>query len=160
MGKREELFNELIAHQSAETKDWVIKMNQLLTQHGCKVTVDKNGNFTYASKQSNKIMCRITMNEKGCTVRPNTIHAAHSDAIQAQPPQPMLDIMQSARGCGGCAKANPAFVSCKHGGPYQFAHNGQQFESCRYVGFNFPTTDAQTRDVLEKWIEKELSHAQ
>lgn len=72
-------------------------------------------------------------------------------------PENMLNIMRNARGCGGCAKKNPNFVECKHGGPYQFTHENEKFESCRFVGFNFALDDVANRDLLTKWLEMELA---
>jgi len=38
----------------------------------------------------------------------------------------------------------------------KFAHNGEDFEGCRFVGFNFSLDNAAERDLLEKWIELEV----
>ena len=157
MSKKNEMFTELVNSQPAEIKDWVIKMDKLLTDSSCKSAVDNKGNFTYTSKQSGKIVCRITLGEGDCQIRPNTINAKSSNNM-ANIPDSMLEIMRSARGCGGCAKKNQNFVQCKHGGPYQFSHKGEDFESCRYVGFNFAVDNADNRIVLEQWIESELRH--
>jgi hypothetical protein len=44
-----------------------------------------------------------------------------------------------------------------HGGaPYQFSYLGEDFEICRFIGFEFTLSDAPVRDVLRKWIELEL----
>jgi len=155
MSKKDDKFNELINHQPAEIKDWIVKTDHLLMNSGCKAAVDAKGNFTYTSKHNKKIICRITMTETGCSVRPNTNNAVDLSNM-AMLPESMLNIMRSTRGCGGCAKKNPNFVACKHGGPYQFSHNNEKFESCRFVGFNFTLENEAVRDVLEIWIKNEL----
>jgi len=152
MSKKTEKFDELLAMHPPEVQDWVTKMDRLLTAT-CKSAVDNKGNFTYTSKESSKIVCRIAMGEPFCTVRPNTINVTD---LHTSIPENMLEIMRNARGCGGCAKKNPNFVQCKHGGPYRFSHNGEQFESCRFVGFNFSIDNAGDRSILEKWITEEL----
>jgi len=96
------------------------------------------------------------MNETGCSIRPNTNNAISSNNIATVLPENMLSIMRSARGCGGCAKKNPNFVECKHGGPFQFTHDNEKFESCRFVGFNFALDDAANRNLLARWFEMEL----
>ena len=157
MSKKDDKFNELINLQPLEIKDWVIDIDKLLTSSGCKAAVDNKGNFTYTSRQSNKIICRITMNESGCSVRPNTNHAASSDKIASLLPECMLYTMRNSRGCGGCKEKNPNFVQCKHGGPYQFTQNNERFESCRFVGFNFSLGSVDERNFLKKWIIRELT---
>ena len=158
MSKKDEKFNELLHFQPAEIKDWIIGIDKMLTEGGCKAAVDNKGNFTYTSKQSKKIVCRITMNEFGCLIRPNTNIAISSDAIDAELSESMLDAMRGARGCGGCAKKNPNFVQCGHGGAYKFIQGGESFESCRFVGFNFALDDAKERELLKKWLECELTY--
>jgi len=157
MTKKDEKFNELVNFQPPEIKEWIVKMDKLLIGGGCKAAVDNKGNFTYTSKQSGKIVCRITMGETGCSVRPNTINTKNAINIAAAIPQNMLEEMRNTRGCGGCEAKNPNFVQCKHGGPYQFTCDNEDFESCRYVGFNFTLDDALNRDVLENWLEYELA---
>ncbi|MCL2522574.1 MAG: hypothetical protein FWE36_06925 [Erysipelotrichales bacterium] len=157
MSKKDDKFNELISEQSEEIKRQIIKMNKLLIDGGCKVAVDNKGNFTYTSKNSKKIICRITMNEKGSSIRPNTNNAKSLNNITAQLPESMLEVMRSTRGCGGCAKKNPDFIECSHGGPFQFSHNEENFESCRFVGFNFNLNNIEICDLIAKWIEIELA---
>jgi len=157
MAKKDEKFNELINLQPPAIKDWIIWADKLLIGSGCKAAVDNKGNFTYTSKNSKKIVCRITISEAGSYIRPNTNNATGSSNIAAVLPENMLGVMRTARGCGGCAKKNPNFVACNHGGPYQFAHDNEKFESCRFVGFNFALDDAANRDLLAKWIEIELA---
>ena len=158
MTKKDKMFNELANYQTADIKQWVEEIDKLLMEGGCKSAVDAKGNFTYTSKKSGKIICRITMNENGCTVRPNTNITNCSSMIAAKPTDNMLDVMRNTpRGCGGCALKNPNFVSCKHGGPYRFAHNGEQFESCRYNGYDFTTDDNANREYIKQWVVHELA---
>ena len=157
MSKKDDKWGELINLQTEEVKHWLNEMDKLLLEGGCKAAVDAKGNFTYTSKKSGKIICRITMAEGVCTVRPNTNTANCSSVIAAKPTDSMLDVMRSSpRGCGSCALKNPNFVSCKHGGPYRFAHDGEQFESCRYNGYDFTTEDAANRECIKQWVVREL----
>ena len=157
MSKKDDRFNELIDFQPSDIKDWIIGADKMLLEGGCKAAVDNKGNFTYTSKSSNKIVCRITMNENGSSIRPNTNNATSSNNMVAEPSEYMLDVMRNARGCGGCAKKNPNFVECNHGGPYQFVHDNDNFESCRFVGFNFALDDEADRNLLTQWLELELA---
>lgn len=157
MSKKGDKFNELINLQTAELKQWIEEMDKLLLDGGCKSAVDAKGNFTYTSKKSGKIICRITMNENECIVRPNTINSNSSSKIAASPTDNMLDVMRNTPGCGRCALKNPNFVRCSHGGPYQFTHQGERFEGCRYVGFNFTTATNANRECIQQWIMHELA---
>jgi len=153
MSKKDTAFNKLVAMQTVEVQSWVAGMDKRLTDGGCKSAVDDKGNFTYTSRTTGKIVCRINLSESGCTVRPNTNHASGTtDSL----PESMKGVMRNARGCGGCAKKNPSFVECKHGGPYRMTDGGESFESCRFVGFNFALDSEEERDALTRWIEAEL----
>ena len=156
MTKKETAFNELINFHPPAVKDWLIEMDKLLMDSGCKAAVDSKGNFTYTAKQTKKIICRITIKETGCLIRPNTSNVTSANSIAPKLPENMLNIMRSTRGCGGCEKKNPNFIQCSHGGPYRLTYENEDFESCRYVGFNFEIEDASNRNVLKKWIELEL----
>jgi hypothetical protein len=71
----------------------------------------------------------------------------------------MLNVLRSRnKGCRNCsALNNPVFVKCMSGGePYRFSYEGEDFELCRYGGFEFLLENANERNVLKKWIELEL----
>jgi len=157
MNKKDTMFNEFIKHQPLDIRNWIVKVDKLLIDNDCKASVDNKGNFTYKSKENDKIVCRITLGETYCTIRPNTNNANNSDNMTNSFPDNMLEIMRNTRGCGGCAAKNPNFTQCKHGGPYKFKHGNEEFEGCRFVGFNFALNETRNYDVLEEWLRTELS---
>jgi len=72
----------------------------------------------------------------------------------------MLDVLRGRnRGCRACSELNnPVFVQCMHGGePHRFMHEGEDFELCRFGGFEFFLYDATEREMLWKWVELELA---
>ena len=152
MSKKDEMFSKLVGQQPPEVKDWILDMDKFLTDGGCKSSMDAKNTFTYTSKKSKKMVCKISIDPSGCTIRPNT----NCGDLAIDFPEIMLAEMRGGRGCGTCAEKNPDFVQCRHGGPFELAYNGEKFQRCRYYGFNFSADNAIVREVLKKWIELEL----
>jgi len=152
--KKDEIFNELVNQQSPGIKEWFINLHKLLIDNGCKFTNDTKRTFTY--RKNKRMICKIKIDKDGCSIRPNTTHIANSKAVIANLTEDMFNSMKGGRGCGRCAENDPNFVHCAHGGPYKFTYNNEEFERCRYFGFNFPLDDAKERELLKKWIELEL----
>lgn len=155
-------INEFVGSLPPEVRGWVADMDKLLTDGSCKVVGEiqnftGSGAFTYTSRKSKKVICKIHIGISGCGVSPNANHLEKPNNIVAELTDDMLDNMKSGPGCGSCAKKDPTFVHCRHGGPFKFKHNGQHFDRCRFYGFGFPMDSVQERDLLMKWIELELA---
>ena len=134
-------------------------MDKLLTDGGCKSAYDGKDTFSYTSKASKRLVCKIKLGKSDCAFKPNGNHLPGSGSIISQLPQHMLEYMKSGRECGVCAKNNPDFVQCRHGGPYTFTHDGSTFQRCRFDGPSFALDNSAERDLFRKWIELELASA-
>jgi hypothetical protein len=156
MTKKEQVFNELINLQPKEIKDWIIRIDKLLTDNGCKASVSKD-TFTYISPKTKKFVCKISIKEAGSTVKTNGIHLLNEDNILFQLPENMLSHVKNGKSCGVCAENNPNFVQCRHGGPFKFSYSGVDYNRCRFYPFDFSLEKINERKILEKWIELELS---
>jgi len=151
--------------QPPSIKEWVIGMNELLSQN-CKVSGEVryflcDGIFTYTSRKTKKIVCKIDLRAKSSSAILNANHFETSSNILNQLTEFMLDTMRSKnRNCKNCSELNiPDFVKCPYGGgePYRFSHNGEDFELCRHNGFEFFLNSETDRNVLRNWIELELA---
>ena len=152
MSRKDEVFNELVNQQPTDIKEWIIEINKFLTDGGCSSKLDAKNTFTFTHKKSKKMVCKININKSGCTVRPNT----NNDKFSLDFPEIMLKEMRGGRGCGVCAENNPDFIHCKHGGPFKMDYKNENFERCRYFGFNFDISSAEVRGVLAKWVKQEF----
>ena len=158
MTKREMAFNELASLLSPEMKNWMIDIDKMLIEGGCSATVDiKKNRFTYTSKATKKIVCKFDINADGITVMPNGNHLPQSNGIIAHLPEHMITDMKNGKECGVCAKNNPNFIQCKHGGPYMYTIENKNYNRCRYYGFGFRADSSHERELLKEWIEMELA---
>jgi len=148
-------IHELVGGQSPEVREWILDIDRLLIDDGCKVVGDSNY-FTYTKRKTKKMICKIYLRITGGEIRPNANHLAGGQQTY-EFTENMLEHMRGGRGCGLCADNDPNFVHCAHGGPYCITYDGEYFERCRYQGFNFPLDNAAEREILKKWIEAELA---
>ena len=158
-------INEYANTQPPEIKEWVVGLDELLTQ-SCKVTGEVryflcDGIFTYTSRKTKKVICKIDLRAKNSSATPNVNHFESSNDILNHFTEFMLDTMRrNHKHCGNCSKLNiPDFVKCPYGKgePYRLSCKGEDFELCQHYGFEFSIDNAEERDVLRKWIELELS---
>ena len=151
--------------QPPEIKNWIIDLDKLLTQT-CKVAGRAQyflcgGVFDYTSLKTKKLVCKINLLARNCTLIPNVSHFEDSsNNILGELTESMFNAMRSRnKACRACSELNtPDFVQCMHGGtPHQFIHKGEDFELCRFGGFEFSLNNTSEREVLRKWIELELA---
>ncbi|MCL2421196.1 MAG: hypothetical protein FWD03_05000, partial [Defluviitaleaceae bacterium] len=148
--------------QPSEIRDWVVDIEKLLIDNGCKIScfflsnTNGDGSFSYTSKKGKKTVCRIAMGVQGSLIEIRGNHFANEKNILPELPERMLDIVKSGR-CGGCAERNSSFVNCRHGGPFKFTYNGEQLERCAFGGYVFPLDNAADRSLIKKWLEMELA---
>jgi len=150
--------------QPPEIKEWVINLDKLLTQT-CKVVGRTQyslcgGVFEYTSLKTKKLVCKINLFARSCTIVPGANHFEVSNIILDELTENMFNVMRSRnKACRDCSDLNkPIFVQCMHGGtPHRFIHESEDFELCRFMGFEFSLNNADERNVLRKWIELELA---
>ena len=150
--------------QPSEIKEWVVNLDKLLVQT-CK-TVGRSqyslcgGVFEYTSRETKNLVCKVNLLARNCTIIPNANHFEDSSNILVELTESMFNTMRSRnKACRACLEINnPVFVKCMSGGePHRFSHGGEDFELCRYAGFEFTLNNSKEREVLRKWIEIELA---
>jgi hypothetical protein len=150
--------------QPPDIREWVIVLDELLVQ-SCKAVGKAryslcDGIFTYTSRKTKKVICKIDLRAKNSSVTPNANHFEKSRGILNQLTESMLDTMRSRnRNCKNCSKHNdPDFVKCPCGAgePHRFLLHGEEFELCQHYGFEFSLNCEIERNVLMKWIKLEL----
>jgi len=151
--------HEFANSQPPEIREWIIAAEKLLMDNKCKIScfylsnTNGDGSFSYAKR--GKTICRIAMGMGGSLIDIRGNHFTNESTILPDLPSHMLNTIRQG-GCGNCAD-NPNFVACRHGGPFKFTYNGENFERCAFVGYTFSLEDALDRDVLKKWLEYELA---
>jgi len=158
-------IDEYANTQPPDIKEWVIGLDKLLTQ-SCKVTGEVryflcDGVFTYTSRKTKKVVCRIDLKARNSSAIPGITHFEKSSDILNQLTESMLDTMRNKnRNCRNCSELNIFnFAKCPYGKgePHRLSYKGEDFELCRYYGFEFLLNNEIDRNVLRKWIEFELT---
>ena len=158
---------DFVNSRPSEIKKWIIDIDTFLTKNGCTVSHNIGGcdiEFTYNRKKvkSRKgMVCKIYMDIWGSYIYPGINHLEKPDSIINDLPNEMIAILvaKSERECGWCkhSRENPDLIQCRPGCPFKFTYNGIEYVKCRYVEFKLPIEDASTRQLTQKWIEKELA---
>jgi len=153
---------EFANSQPPEIRDWIIDVEKLLIDNGCKIScfflsnTNGDGSFSYVSPKGKKTVCRIAMGVAGSLVEIRGNHFNNERTILPELPENMLDVVKSDK-CGKCAEGNPNFISCRHGGPFKFAYNGENLERCAFGGYIFKLDNPTERELIKKWLKMELS---
>ena len=154
---------EFANSQSPEIRDWIIDLEKFLIDNGCKIVTfflsntDGSGSFAYASRKSNKTVCRIQMGISGSKIVLKGNHFANKNNILSELPENMLNVVRNVRGCGICKEKSPdTFGYCRHGGAYKFKFDGNDYECCVFEGYTFSLNNASERELIKKWIEYEI----
>ena len=154
--------SEFANSQPIEIRDWVVDIEKLLMENGCRIScfflsnTNGDGSFSYISQKGKKTVCRIAMGITGCLIEIRGNHFVNENNILPELPEEMLSVVKSG-GCGDCAANNPNFKSCRHGGPIKFIYNGEDLERCAFGGYVFELNDQKKRELLKKWLELELA---
>jgi len=153
--------SEFASSQSLEIRDWIIDIEKLLVNKGCKIScfflsnTNGDGSFSYISQKGKKTVCRVAMGVTGSLVEIRGNHFINKQNILPELPENMLSVVKSGR-CGRCAEGNPNFKSCRHGGPFKFTYNGENLERCAFGGYVFKLNNSMERELIKRWIEMEL----
>jgi len=145
--------------QPQEIKEWIVDLDRLLTET-CKVDGKVQysmcgGVFDYISRETKRLVCRVNILARKCSVVPCANHFEVSDDILSEFTEGMFDVMRSRnRACRACSEVNEAgFVRCMYGGkPYGFVYEGEEFELCRFGGLEFLLGCAEEMRVIRGWI--------
>jgi hypothetical protein len=155
-------FNLFLNPNPPEIKRWIENMNKFLCANGCSsdYAVGNAGiTFTYTSRKNrfNKV-CKIYIGHDGCKAYPYGRNFQYENNILPHLPEHMLDAMSDGSNeCTGCASRNPDW--CGHGGGFKHTHKEKSFRRCRLHGYGFSLENKTERDLIEKWLEIEVTAA-
>jgi len=155
----EQHVNRLLAFHPVEIKEWIAFADGLLRDNGCKIDAklgdaDASILLTYASRRSQKRVCRISIGEEGCKAFPYGHNFACNNTILPSLPETMLDAMSDGKHeCTGCATKRPDLITHS----FRYMHKGRSYNRCRHHGFGFSLEDAEKRVWLSKWLAMEVA---
>jgi hypothetical protein len=145
--------------QLAETKEWIIGIEKLLTGKGCKSIYQKNmhtgDGYEYYHKKTKIRICKIAANEKICFIMLHGNHFPTEYCIVNELPESMLYPLKNQRGCRPCADPSTCTMAGNGERYYEFTHNGRNYLCCG-GGFKYDLNETADLNLLKKWIEAEL----
>ena len=141
--------------QPPEIKDWLMSLDKMLIDNDCYTDAEiwNYATITYTSRKSKKMICHIDMEISECKITPNTINVKCLDEIASLLPDEFIKALKE----DGCTCGR----NCKKG-PYRISHNGKEYLSCnnpphKTSGFNISLNNAESRRIIQEWIELELA---
>jgi hypothetical protein len=151
------MLSDCVDTQPPDIKKWLMELDRFLLSNGCCVTGDKSGvsAIEYTSKKSKKWVCKLYFGVTGCRLRPNVDSMRRAGSAELELPETMLHVLRD-KCCTNCYGDR----ICTHGGPFRFTQNGEDFAGCRsphHDGYKFTLYNAEDRQALKKWIERELA---
>jgi len=162
-------INEYASTQPLKVKNWLIAIDKLMTDDGCRViskTVSNSkrtdSKFTYASKKTKKTVCIINIGTSGCNISLRGNHFIHlndKENILDELPEDMFLAVRGRVSCG-CRNPNHSInpdYDCVHGVAGLYTYKGETFLTCLYSGFDFKLDENTNFDILTKWIELEVA---
>jgi len=163
----ENAVNSIVSEQPAEVKDWIIDIDKLLVEHGCKVKFKDYGErrggvmFDYHSKKAKTRVCTIRIGTtlkgtSGCKVAVQGNHFPTRYSIVNELPEQMLMQLKNSRDCRPCADPRRCLMTGRY---YEFSLDGKSVLCCGN-GFTFKLNEDAEFGLLQKWIENELNWAE
>ena len=161
-----------------DIKEWIMDINELLINNGCKLVQGMGGGppFTYTKRNiptiTKGMVCIIEMGVTGCYLIPGVNHLEKPNQIINMLPDYMVDMIKSGK---ERTKFNPEQCYRRSGNMkfarFAFTVKGEEFEGCRhaglrcqysgvkcrFTGYRYDLSDPDIRKWMWKWIEMELS---
>ena len=147
--------------QSEEVREWIAQTHNYLVAQGC--ICSGRGEFTYTPRGSKKrkaMALRLWLDITGCYACPAMGHFNSPGSIVDELPDSVFELVtaKAERECGWCAhsRREPGLIQCRPGCPIEFTRGGVSYRKCRYAEFRIDMSDAANREIVSRWIEREL----
>ena len=138
--------------QPADIKDWLLSLDQLLTNNGCRINAEIMDYARMEYWQGKRLVCMVHLGINECAIAPSTKKIKTLDNIAPTLSDSFLKALkEDGCECGrGCKK-----------GPFRILHQGVEYLSCnnpphKAAGFLIPLHDTANLQIVRQWIEQEL----
>jgi len=139
--------------QPPDVKDWLLDLDKLLTDNGCRINAEIMDYARMEYWKGKQLMCTVHLGITECKIAPSTKKIKTLDDIASVLPDAFVAALkEDGCECGrGCKK-----------GPFRILHNGEEYLSCinpphKPAGFLVPLHNEDSRKIIRRWIEEELS---
>ena len=151
-----ERFADFLETVDVCNRDFVIKINDFLTQSNCKCEVKpaKSGyTVSYINKSSRKALATFVFRKAGMKLRIYPVHVRQYGDFLNTLPDKMKREIKKASVCKRLVDPNDCNPKCIKG--YDFYIDDEHYQKCRYMAF-MPTLSDENNPYIEAFLEKEI----
>ena len=149
-------FSAFVESAGLEHMDFVISLNEYMTEKDCKVEIKDAANgyvVSYIHKPSKRTVANYVFRKKGLMIRIYADNLASYVEKLASWPAGMKDTVKKSGICKRLIDPDTCNPRCLNG--FDFTLDGEQQQKCRYGAFMFFLTD-ETKPHLREMMECEM----
>lgn len=156
MAEAKETFDDFLGTVDDQNKDFVISLNDYLTQGNCKCDVKaaKSGYVvSYVMKGNKRTLANFVCRKSGIKIRIYADHIIEYTDFLSTFPDKLKKEIKKASVCKRLINPNDCNPKCKMG--FDFLIDGERHQKCRYMAF-MPTLNKENNPYIKAFLEHEL----
>lgn len=154
------MIQDVVKSFPIDMQEYLLKLHLYYMDAGCKYNTKDlclRISFIYSHKDFGTIGSINISPVNGCVIKINAKNINDYIDMVKNFPVPLLEAVINGY---SCAKTdNPDNCKQKCGG-YKFSIDGKQYFKCRHLNFYIPLIDLTYSQVIEDWLDKELTYLQ
>jgi len=157
LDKTNENFNVFLKAVDDRYKDFVMEINDYLTQNNCKCEIKpaKNGFIaSYKPETTKKVLATFVFRKTGMRIRIYPEHVKAYETFLNTLPELMKKEIKKASVCKRLINPEECNSKCHMG--YDFLLDEEHHQKCRYMAF-MPALSEETTPYIKEFLEKELN---
>jgi hypothetical protein len=157
LDRTNENFNVFLKAVDDRYKDFVVQINDYLTQNNCKCEIKpaKNGlTASYKPETTKKVLATFVFRKAGMRLRIYPEHVKAYETFLNTLPEIMKKEIKKASVCKRLINPEECNSKCPMG--YDFLLDEEHHRKCRYMAF-MPALSEETTPYIKAFLEKELN---
>jgi len=157
LDRTNENFNVFLKAVDDRYKDFVVQINDYITQNNCKCEIKpaKNGFIaSYKPETTKKVLATFIFRKTGMRLRIYPEHVNAYETFLNTLPEIMKKDIKRASVCKRLINPEECNSKCPMG--YDFHLDEEHLQKCRYMAF-MPALSDETTPYIKEFLEKELN---
>ncbi len=154
----EEKFDLFMKTVDGRFRDFVIQINDYLTEQGCKCEIKnaKSGYVvSYILGSTKRTLATFVSRKTGIKLRIYPEHIQEYQSYLNTLPEKMKKEIKKASACKRLINPNDCNPKCVMG--YSFEMDGEQYQKCRYMAF-MPTLSEENNPFIIQFLKSEMEN--